>query len=180
MSDFVLYRFWQDDELLYVGISIRAYQRFTEHQATSSFFGEATNITLERFDNLHDLQQAESEAIANESPKYNVARPTVSATHPQHCCAMHTELLRARAKAQHERIQQSGLAWGVDVGPISKLPNEVVALILSLTEQGLSMRKIAAYLNSEKIPTARGAQWQAVQISRVLSSPRKKIREMKL
>ena len=180
MSRFVLYRFWKDDDLLYVGISIRAYERFTEHQATSVFFAEATNITMERFENLHDLQLAESRAILSEKPKYNVAYSEPSAKNSEHCCVMHSQLLSARAKKQHEQINRLGLVWGADIGPTSKVPESVVASILALAEEGLSLRKIAAYLNSQRITTARGGQWQAVQVSRVLNSPRtKKIMEVK-
>jgi predicted GIY-YIG superfamily endonuclease len=181
VSDFVLYRFWKGNDLLYIGMSIRAYQRFTEHQATAVFFAEATNITMERFADFEDLQIAESQAIRNEGPKYNVAQPEVKAEDAQHCCSMHRQLLSARAKQQHERLRNDGLIWGVDVGLTSTLPESVVVIIANLHNQGLSLRKIAAHLNKEQIFAAQGGQWQANQVARVLSSPRtKRIAEMKL
>ena len=181
MSDFVLYRFWNDEQLLYVGMSIRAYQRFAEHQATALFFTEATNITMQRFPDLRSLQVAEIEAIETENPQYNIARPRVEIANSAHCCSMHSELIGARAKEQHERNRASGLVWGVDAGLTSAVPAFVVSLILEMREAGFSLRQIASHLNAEHILAARGGQWQASQVSRVLKSPRtKRIAEMKL
>ena len=43
-------------------------------------------------------------------------------------------------------------------------------LVVPLKDQGASLREIAAALNDAGIPTARGGQWQAVQVKRVLEA----------
>jgi DNA invertase Pin-like site-specific DNA recombinase len=47
----------------------------------------------------------------------------------------------------------------IDILPLSKTIN---------TDGKLSLRQIAAVLNERKIPTARGGEWSAVQVSRLL------------
>lgn len=43
-------------------------------------------------------------------------------------------------------------------------------VVLPMKERGDSLRKIATALNEAGIPTARGGQWQAVQVKRVLEA----------
>jgi len=79
-------------------------------------------------------------------------------------------------KRQHEARRGRGVVWGVDEGPKGELPEATVARIVELSEAGNSLAGIARQLTAEGVPTARGGTWQAVQVSRVLSSPRVKIR----
>lgn len=72
--DFVLYRFWADNELLYVGRSVRAFERMKQHQHGSDFFHLADCVTLERFESAALLDEAERDAIRCEKPKYNKVR----------------------------------------------------------------------------------------------------------
>lgn len=44
----------------------------------------------------------------------------------------------------------------------------VAGLIVPLRDQGATLRDIAASLNKSSVPTARGGQWQASQVQRVL------------
>jgi predicted GIY-YIG superfamily endonuclease len=71
MKDYVLYRFFNEEKLLYVGQSIRCYDRFKQHQ-NREFYKESTNITLERFFSSSELNEKEIEAIKKEHPTYNV------------------------------------------------------------------------------------------------------------
>jgi predicted GIY-YIG superfamily endonuclease len=71
MKDFVLYRFFDGDKLLYIGQSIRCYDRFKQHQKRE-FYKRASNITLERCLSNHQLNEKEAEAIRNEKPEYNI------------------------------------------------------------------------------------------------------------
>lgn len=47
---------------------------------------------------------------------------------------------------------------------------QVVETVRSLRSQGHSMRAIAAHLNSARIPTKRGKDWAAAQVSRLLTN----------
>lgn len=69
----VLYRFYDDqDNLLYVGRSIRIWSRISEHQRDSRFFPVAAFITLERgFSSEDELDAAERKAIQRERPRWN-------------------------------------------------------------------------------------------------------------
>lgn len=67
-----LYRFFDaEDNLLYVGISVRVEKRFHDHQKRSTWWDEAVYVTFEKFPNRQSVLQAEAEAIQTESPKYN-------------------------------------------------------------------------------------------------------------
>lgn len=86
-----------------------------------------------------------------------------------------SRMISERVKRQHEARRSRGVVWGVDEGPKGELPEETVARIVSMSEAGDSLAGIARQLNAEGITTARGGSWQAVQVSRVLASPRVKI-----
>lgn len=73
MSKTALYRFWLDDELLYVGISLNVFARISQHKRDKDWFDQITNITVEHFDTREKALDAEAKAIKSESPKYNIA-----------------------------------------------------------------------------------------------------------
>jgi len=83
-----------------------------------------------------------------------------------------SRMISERVKRQHQARRDRGTVWGVDEGPKSALASSVVAQIVNLREQGLSLRGIASQLNAEGVTTSAGAPWRAVKVSRVLNSPR--------
>ena len=72
--DLVLYRFFDaDGGLLYVGIAVRFWTRFSEHRRRSGFFPEAATVTMQRgFASSAELLAAEAAAIREEKPRFNV------------------------------------------------------------------------------------------------------------
>lgn len=70
----ILYRFFNGDTLLYVGISINAYARASQHKNKSTWWEEATHVTFEKFDTRAEVDTAETLAIRAERPKYNIAK----------------------------------------------------------------------------------------------------------
>jgi hypothetical protein len=67
-----LYRhFDADGLLLYVGISINAINRLYQHSNASAWFDEIKTITIEHFDSLDAVVNAERTAIRDEKPKWN-------------------------------------------------------------------------------------------------------------
>lgn len=74
MTDHVLYRmFAADDALLYVGITLRPVDRLRHHSKDKQWWSEVATIRLESFPSRESLEAAERTAIADESPRYNVA-----------------------------------------------------------------------------------------------------------
>lgn len=69
----VLYRFWRNEELLYIGISINSFTRAAQHSRHADFWPEATHVTFEHHNNRDDVERAEKEAIRAEMPIYNIA-----------------------------------------------------------------------------------------------------------
>lgn len=68
-----LYRhFDKQQNLLYVGISLRAFQRLSEHREHSHWFSDIANVTFEPFSTKEAALAAEKQAIQSESPKFNV------------------------------------------------------------------------------------------------------------
>jgi predicted GIY-YIG superfamily endonuclease len=72
----VLYRFWQNETLLYIGISQSFLSRMDQHYSTKVWFKFITNITLEHFPTRYDVEQAEKQAIKREAPLFNLVHNT--------------------------------------------------------------------------------------------------------
>lgn len=75
MSDVTsLYRQFNDAGiLLYVGISINAFDRFRQHAKDKVWIDEVGSMTIERFSSRALALAAEAKAIVDERPKYNIA-----------------------------------------------------------------------------------------------------------
>jgi hypothetical protein len=67
-----LYRWFAGEDLLYIGISGRAYERACAHARSSEWFTEADRMTVEHFDSSEELRDAERAAIQEEHPQYNI------------------------------------------------------------------------------------------------------------
>ena len=66
-----------------------------------------------------------------------------------------------------------GVRWGVDAGQQPLIPADIAERITAERAAGTSLRAIAAGLNDDGIPTAKGgANWYASTVSHVLKSPR--------
>ncbi len=69
-----LYRFWDGEgNLLYVGISVRPWDRWRQHAGDKPWWEEVASVTLESFATRSDVLAAELIAIRSEGPKYNIA-----------------------------------------------------------------------------------------------------------
>lgn len=69
-----LYRMWNEvDCLLYVGRTINPISRLRVHRLGRDWWDEVAQITLERFDTIDKLIEAEAEAIRIEHPIHNIA-----------------------------------------------------------------------------------------------------------
>jgi len=74
-----LYRhFAADGQLLYVGISISAFERFRAHQQSSHWVDDVVKIEIEYFSSRQLALAAERLAIQSENPLFNRQRPAVS------------------------------------------------------------------------------------------------------
>lgn len=69
-----LYRhFDADGNLLYVGISLSAFERFRQHKRTSSWASKAVRMEMERFPSRDEALAAEAVVIRSEKPMFNIA-----------------------------------------------------------------------------------------------------------
>lgn len=81
VSPHVLYRlFTSSGTLLYIGITDRGPQRWTEHARSKSWFGAVSRFEIERLPTREHLAEAERRAIASERPLYNVIHNRNEAT----------------------------------------------------------------------------------------------------
>lgn len=70
-----LYRHYNGEGLLlYVGISLSAINRFIQHKQISGWANQVTKIEIEVFDTREDALKAETLAINNENPVYNIQK----------------------------------------------------------------------------------------------------------
>ena len=67
-----LYRLWNGDQLLYVGISKSYLRRLTEHMETQPWAGLITKVTTEVYDTRKLAAQAERLAVQTEKPLHNI------------------------------------------------------------------------------------------------------------
>lgn len=67
-----LYRIWNGEELIYVGISMSAYHRLHVHSRDKNWYYLATHITIQWFDTVQEAIQAETAAIQVEKPRFNI------------------------------------------------------------------------------------------------------------
>jgi hypothetical protein len=72
-SDQHLYRFWNGETLLYIGVSINAYARANQHRRDADWWPEADRMTIETFPDRAAVLAAEAAAIIAEAPRFNVA-----------------------------------------------------------------------------------------------------------
>ena len=85
MAEHYLYRhFAADDTLLYVGISLSAVYRLSQHRQTSSWFSEIVRVSIEKFPSRVEALQAETKAIQTEKPKHNIAKRTTGRKLPDY------------------------------------------------------------------------------------------------
>lgn len=79
-----LYRFYDiNDRLLYVGISLNAAQRASQHKSEKPWWPDVDRMTIERIPGERsDAENAERSAILTEGPLYNVAHNTQVALAP--------------------------------------------------------------------------------------------------
>lgn len=70
-----LYRHYdKDGVLLYVGISLSAAHRFSEHIGRSEWAESSESMKVEWFATRSDAEKAEHAAIISENPKYNISK----------------------------------------------------------------------------------------------------------
>jgi DNA invertase Pin-like site-specific DNA recombinase len=82
---------------------------------------------------------------------------------------MERAIIGERQKDVHRDRRAQGKVWGVDLGPKSKIPLEVMERIRDMREKGMSYHAIATQLNGEGIPTAlNGKSWHASTVRKAL------------
>jgi len=70
-----LYRHFNDQkQLLYVGVSLSAITRLSQHKTHSGWFNDIASITIENFETREDVLIAETTAIQTEQPLHNIQK----------------------------------------------------------------------------------------------------------
>jgi DNA invertase Pin-like site-specific DNA recombinase len=82
---------------------------------------------------------------------------------------MERGIIASRQKDIHKDRRDRGLVWGVDLGPKSKIPVEVMERIKEMRVKGMSYHAIAQALNADNVPTALGGeQWHGSTVRKAL------------
>ena len=77
-----LYRYYDaDDRLLYVGVSIHAAIRMTQHRVSKPWWNDVVRVQIEHL-TWEEAWAGEGEAVLNENPLYNVRVPSGRAPSP--------------------------------------------------------------------------------------------------
>jgi DNA invertase Pin-like site-specific DNA recombinase len=81
-------------------------------------------------------------------------------------------LISERQKDVHAERRSRGEVWGVTKGNLPETSQEVRALVLDLSNKGLSLRAICKELTMRQIPTTRGGlAWYPSTVRALLNSP---------
>lgn len=70
-----LYRFYDTEGvLLYVGITKFFEPRLKQHYKNAEWFFDTASVKLEHYQTRQEVERAETEAIEQECPRYNIAK----------------------------------------------------------------------------------------------------------
>lgn len=169
-----LYRHYDSNgDLLYVGISLSAVARLAQHRCEAHWFEYIARVDIEPFPTREAALEAEARAIAEESPKHNVARgydvaqsSKTAATYSQKAAARaaraEAEAARAKAKAEAEaeevRDYYEYLAKRIDdfaaslEGPLGEFDRALVKQAVLLT---MEIERMHRQSIQERQPTYR-------------------------
>ena len=123
MSKTQLYRHWdKDGNLLYVGISLSAVYRLSQHNNESHWSNQIASVTVENYGTRDDALRAERSAISQENPRHNLYRPKARE--------------QKEAESQHERSDKERIVRRlVHFNPIYTPAN--VGDILGVSDQAV-------------------------------------------
>lgn len=127
MSHHYLYRhFDAKGKLLYVGISLSATYRLSQHKQASPWFGEIARVEIEKCETRAQALEKERVAIVEEKPTHNLMRPSIAAL---------KELRKSESKSEESKqelikrivnfdptysLDEAGHALGVGTSTIKK------------------------------------------------------------
>jgi hypothetical protein len=77
------------------------------------------------------------------------------------------EKMKQSATNRHRGLRESGLVWGLDVGPKDKTSSQVKERIVEERKSGRSYGQIAKDLNSDQVPTANGGKWYPTSVKNI-------------
>lgn len=83
---------------------------------------------------------------------------------------MERAIIAERQKDVHKDRRERGKEWGVDLGPKTKVPNDVRKLIIDYRAKGMSYSKIADRLNKDGVPTVHGGKWFAATVHKLVNN----------
>jgi site-specific DNA recombinase len=83
---------------------------------------------------------------------------------------MERAIIAERQKDVHKDRRERGKEWGVDLGPKTKVPNDVRKLIIDYRAKGMSYSKIAERLNKDGVPTVHGGKWFAATVHKLVNN----------
>ena len=108
-----LYRHFDGEgALLYVGISLNAIVRLSQHKMQSHWFDKIANVTIESFETRDAALEAETRAIQEESPKYNIQKAQPSYRHNRDL-----DYVQRSIKASKEELDVKTIDFGIMYEP---------------------------------------------------------------
>lgn len=141
-----LYRHWdKEGGLLYVGISLSAVARLSQHSNHSGWYSDIDKVTIETFDDRESAINAEIKAIRSENPKYNIQNKNSGNSKFEK-----EEAERARQKIINRTvnfkitytIQEAGNFLNVGPSTIKRLMDEGMLSYFDISPNGSSKKMI--------------------------------------
>lgn len=127
---------------------------------------------------ISNLMESGVEFVAVDMPSVNRLTLHILAAvaeHEREMISQRTKAALAAAKARGTKLgnprpemARIGAAW---VEQSARFRAGLAPLVVSLRQQGMSLRQVAAELNARGIRTMRGRKWQAATVLGVLSNP---------
>lgn len=153
----------------------RALQMLADGEAAALYVSKIDRLARSTIDALTIAEQAERQGwrlvsldlgLDTSSPVGRLVLSVLSAA-----AEMERERIAERHRDWHRVKRSQGVRWGVDEGPKGEISAEIRQRIATDHSNGRSLRAIAASLNADQIPTARGGKWHASTVQKILNSP---------
>ncbi len=143
-----LYRhFDADNQLLYIGISLSAIDRFDDHIKTSEWAFESVRMESQWFESREEALVAEKEAIKNEHPKHNKTHSKINPK-KQFVLSNNSQVFQFQNHSLRVFTDQNGDPWfiAIDVAEILEY-SDAHKMTIKLDEDEIQNRQIGGFGN---------------------------------
>lgn len=146
-----LYRhFDKDDQLLYVGVSLSTVVRLSQHREYSKWYDEIARVTIQNYDTRDEALEAETQAIRNENPKYNIKKTKIK----EKLIEQNTQIIKQKIEESKKDIMKRVVKFDM-IYSVDDLENELRISKMTIKKM-IEDKKMGAIVFSKIRKTSHG------------------------